>query len=225
MTTYTTPHFATGPSDRNVRSDRESLQRARPAPAAATYRNAGVSDEAAVLADARTPDWQPAGSSTGVPKAAIGALGAALVGGIALAIVLMAPSNKVTKTAALPDPIAQATAQNAAAQKCGRHGRSDDRRHGPAGTGRRQRRGDGRLRAAASPGRYRRGARRRRRSGTRPGRDPARPCGWSTHRSRAPPTTSRWCEARRLARRTRRRSRRNRRHRRQHCTSHPTPPQ
>jgi hypothetical protein len=112
MTTYTTPHFATGPSDRNVRT--ESLNRARPA-SAATYRTAGVSDEAAALADGPTPDWQP-GASKGVPKAAIGALGAALVGGVALAIVLMAPSNKVTKQV-MPDPIAQATAQTAAAQK------------------------------------------------------------------------------------------------------------
>ncbi len=115
MTTYTTPHFATGPSDRNVRSDREPMNRVRPAPAAATYRTAGVSDEAAALADGPTPDWQP-GASKGVPKAAIGALGAALVGGVALAIVLMAPSNKVTKTVA-PDPIAQAAAQNADTQK------------------------------------------------------------------------------------------------------------
>ena len=112
MTTYTTPHFATGLPDRNVRS--ESGNRARPA-TAATYRTAGVSNEAAVLADGPTPDWQP-GASKGVPKAAIGALGAALVGGIALAVVLMAPSNKVTKQV-LPDPIAQATANNAATQK------------------------------------------------------------------------------------------------------------
>ena len=113
MTTYTTPHFATGLPDRNVRS--ESGNRARPA-TAATYRTAGVSNEAAVLADGPTPDWQP-GASKGVPKAAIGALGAALVGGIALAIVLMAPSNKVVTKQVLPDPIAQATASNAATQK------------------------------------------------------------------------------------------------------------
>ena len=113
MTTYTTPHFATGLPDRNVRS--ESLNRARPAPAA-PYRTAGVSDEAAVMADGQTPDWQP-GASKGVPKAAIGALGAALVGGVALAIVLMAPSNKATKQVALPDPIAQAATANAATQK------------------------------------------------------------------------------------------------------------
>ena len=113
MTTYTTPHFATGLPDRNMRS--ESGDRARPA-TAATYRTAGMSDEAAVLADGPTPDWQP-GASKGVPKAAIGAVGAALVGGIALAIVLMAPSNKVTTKQVLPDPIAQATASNAATQK------------------------------------------------------------------------------------------------------------
>ncbi len=112
MTTYTTPHFATGLPDRNVRS--ESGNRARPA-TAATYRTAGVSDEAAAFADGPTPDWQPS-ASKGVPKAAIGALGAALVGGIALAIVLMAPSNKVTKQV-LPDPVAQATADNTAAPK------------------------------------------------------------------------------------------------------------
>ncbi len=111
MTTYTTPHFATGLPDRNVRPE----SGARPA-TAATYRTAGVSNEAAVLADGPTPDWQP-GASKGVPKAAIGALGAALVGGIALAIVLMAPSNKVTTKQVLPDPIAQATASNAATQK------------------------------------------------------------------------------------------------------------
>ena len=51
MTTYTTPHFATGLPDRNVRS--ESVNRARPAPAA-TYRTAGVSNEAA--ADRRRAD-------------------------------------------------------------------------------------------------------------------------------------------------------------------------
>ena len=113
MTTYTTPHFATGISDRNVRPE-PSLNRARPA-SAATYRTAGVTNEAALMADGQTPDWQP-GASKGVPKAAIGALGAALVGGVALAIVLLAPSNKVTKQV-MPDPIAQATAQNAAAQK------------------------------------------------------------------------------------------------------------
>ena len=112
MTTYTTPHFANGPSDRNVRPASESLNRARPAPAAATYRTAGVSNEGAVLAEGPTPDWQPGAAKGGVPKAAIGALGAALVGGVALAIVLMAPSNKVTKQVA-PDPIAQ----NAVTQK------------------------------------------------------------------------------------------------------------
>ena len=112
MTTYTTPHFATGLPDRNVRS--ESGTRTRPA-AAATYRTAGVSDEAAALADGPTPDWQPS-ASKGVPKAAIGAIGAALVGGVALAIVLMAPSNKVTKQV-LPDPVAQAAASNIATQK------------------------------------------------------------------------------------------------------------
>ena len=112
MTTYTTPHFATGLPDRNVRS--ESGNRARPA-TAATYRTAGVSNEGAVLAEGPTRDWQP-GASKGVPKAAIGALGAALVGGVALAIVLMAPANKVTKQV-LPDPIAQAAAQNDSAAK------------------------------------------------------------------------------------------------------------
>lgn len=114
MTTYTTPHFATGVSDRNLRTE-PSVNRARPA-SAAPYRTAGVSNEAAMLADGPTPDWQPGVAKGGVPKAAIGAMGAALVGGVALAIVLMAPSNKVVKHVS-PDPIAQATAQNAAAQK------------------------------------------------------------------------------------------------------------
>lgn len=112
MTTYTTPHFATGNSD--LRSE-PPLTRTRPA-AAAPYRTAAVPNEAAVLADARTPDWQPAAAKGGVPKAAIGALGAVLVGGAALAIVLLAPSNQVTKHVQ-PDPIAQASAQNVAAQK------------------------------------------------------------------------------------------------------------
>jgi hypothetical protein len=112
MTTYTTPHFANGPSDRNVRPASESLNRARPAPAAATHRTAGVSNEGAALAQGPTPDWQPGAAKGGVPKAAIGALGAALVGGVALAIVLMAPSNKVSKQVA-SDPIAQ----NAVTQK------------------------------------------------------------------------------------------------------------
>jgi hypothetical protein len=112
MTTYTTPHFATGLPDRTLPS--EPANRARPA-TAAIHRRAGVSNEAAVLADGPTPDWQP-GTSKGVPKAAIGALGAALVGGVALAIVLMAPSNNATK-AALPGPVVQATAGNAATPK------------------------------------------------------------------------------------------------------------
>jgi hypothetical protein len=109
MTTYNTPHFATGNSD--LRSE---TPRTRPA-SAATYRTAGVSNEAAAMRDGQTPDWQP-GASKGLPKAAIGAVGAALVGGIALAIVLMAPSNKVTK-AVQPDPIAAARASNEATQK------------------------------------------------------------------------------------------------------------
>lgn len=113
MTTYTTPHFATGVPDGNMRTN-PAPSRARPAPAA-TYRTAGVTNEAALMAEGRTPDWQP-GASRGVPKAAIGALGAALVGGVALAIVLLAPSNKVTKTP-MPDPIAQAAATNAAVAK------------------------------------------------------------------------------------------------------------
>ena len=112
MTTYTTPHFATGNSD--LRSE-PPLTRTRPA-SAATYRTAGVTNEAAVMADGRTPDWQPAAAKSGVPKAAIGALGAALVGGVALAIVLLAPGSQVTKQVQ-PDPVAQAAAQNAAAQK------------------------------------------------------------------------------------------------------------
>jgi len=114
MTTYTTPHFATGVSDRNLRPE-PTTSRARPA-SAALYRTAGVSNEAAMLADGPTPDWQPGVAKGGVPKVAIGALGAALVGGAALAIVLLAPSNKVVKQVT-PDPIATASAQNAAAQK------------------------------------------------------------------------------------------------------------
>jgi len=86
--------------------------RARPA-SAAPYRTAGVTNEAALMADGRTPDWQP-GVTKGVPKAAIGALGAALIGGAALAFVLMAPTDKVVKQT-LPDPIAQATASNGTA--------------------------------------------------------------------------------------------------------------
>ncbi|MBW8757605.1 MAG: hypothetical protein JF586_08350 [Burkholderiales bacterium] len=68
------------------------------------------------MRDGPTPDWQP-GASKGVPKAAIGAVGAALVGGVALAIVLMAPSNKVTKSAQPGPVVAQAKAENDAAQK------------------------------------------------------------------------------------------------------------
>jgi len=109
MTTYNTPHFATGNSD--LRSE---PPRTRPA-SAVPYRNAGVANEAAAMRDGPTPDWQP-GASKGVPKAAIGAVGAALVGGVALAIVLMAPSNKVTKVAQ-PGPVAQAKAETDAAQK------------------------------------------------------------------------------------------------------------
>ena len=109
MTTYTTPHFATGHSD--LRSE-PPLTRTRPA-SAAPYRTAAVPNEAAVMADGPTPDWQPAAAKGGVPKAAIGALGAVLVGGAALAIVLLAPSNQVTKHVQ-PDPIAQASAQKTA---------------------------------------------------------------------------------------------------------------
>lgn len=116
MTTYTTPHFANGSSDRNVRPAGESFNRPRPAAAAASYRTAGVSNEGAALAEGPTADWQPGNAKGGVPKAAIGALGAALVGGVALAIVLLAPSAKVTKQV-MPDPIAQAAAQNTATQK------------------------------------------------------------------------------------------------------------
>ena len=114
MTTYTTPQFATGLSDRPVRPE-SSLNRARPA-SAAPYRTAGVTNESALMTEGRTADWQPGVAKGGVPKAAIGALGAAMVGGIALAIVLLAPSNKVTKQV-MPDPIAQAAATNAATQK------------------------------------------------------------------------------------------------------------
>jgi len=110
MTTYDTPHFATGNSD--LRSE---TPRTRPA-SAAPYRTAGVATEAAAMRDGPTPDWQP-GASKGVPKAAIGAVGAALVGGVALAIVLMAPSNKVTKPAQPGSVVAQAKAENDAAQK------------------------------------------------------------------------------------------------------------
>ncbi|HEY8975122.1 MAG TPA: hypothetical protein VIN75_12950 [Burkholderiaceae bacterium] len=110
MTTYDTPHFATGNSD--LRSE---PPRPRPA-SAAPYRTAGVTNEAAAMREVgQRPDWQP-GASKGVPKAAIGAVGAALVGGVALAIVLMAPSNKVVKHVQ-PDPIAQARSENNAAQK------------------------------------------------------------------------------------------------------------
>jgi hypothetical protein len=113
MTTYTTPQFATGVSDGNVRPS-PALNRARTA-SAAPYRTAGVTNEAALMADGHTPEWQP-GASKGVPKAAIGALGAALVGGVALAIVLMSSQDKVTRQVN-PDPIAQATANNAPAAK------------------------------------------------------------------------------------------------------------
>jgi len=108
MTTYTTPHLATGNSD--LRSE---PSRIRPASAGAR-RTAGVPHETAGMREGPTPDWQP-GASKGVPKAAIGALGAALVGGVALAIVLMAPSNKVAPRHAQPDPIAEARSGNAAA--------------------------------------------------------------------------------------------------------------
>ena len=114
MTTYNTPHFATGVSDGNTTRPQTTATRARPA-SAATYRTAGVTNEAALMSEGQTPDWQP-GASKGVPKAAIGALGAALVGGVALAIVLMAPGNKVVKHTQ-PDPIAQAAADNEAAAK------------------------------------------------------------------------------------------------------------
>ena len=110
MTTYDTPHFATGNSDL-----RSATPRTRPA-SAAPYRTAGATTEAAAMRDGPTPDWQP-GASRGVPKAAIGAVGAALVGGIALAIVLMAPSNKVTKAAQPGQVVAQAKAENDTAQK------------------------------------------------------------------------------------------------------------
>jgi len=89
MTTYTTPHPATGHS--NPRSD---MPRIRPA-SAATSRTAAASND---------PD-----ASKGVPKAVVGVVGAALVGGVVLAITLLAPSSKVVKHAQ-PDPIAESRA-------------------------------------------------------------------------------------------------------------------
>ncbi len=106
MTTYTTPHYANDLPDRNVRtaSDKESIRHARGAETSAA--------RSGDMSGARTVDWQP-GASKGVPKAAIGALGATIVGGIALAIVLISPSNKITKPAT-PDPIAAAATQSTA---------------------------------------------------------------------------------------------------------------
>jgi hypothetical protein len=103
MTTYTPPHPATAHA--NPRPD---MPRIRPA-----RRAVGASNETDALRDGPTPGWQP-GASKGVPKAAVGVAGAALVGGVALALMLLAPSAKVVKHAQ-PDPIAEARAGNAAA--------------------------------------------------------------------------------------------------------------
>ncbi|HYP34655.1 MAG TPA: hypothetical protein VES00_22495 [Burkholderiaceae bacterium] len=102
MTTYTTPHPATGHS--NPRSD---MPRIRPA-SAATSRTAAASNDPDALRGGQTPGWQP-GASKGVPKAVVGVVGAALVGGVVLAITLLAPSSKVVKHAQ-PDPIAESRA-------------------------------------------------------------------------------------------------------------------
>jgi hypothetical protein len=176
MTTYTTPHFATGLSERNVRPE-PALNRARPAPAA-TYRTAGVTNEAALMADGQTPDWQPA-AAKGVPKAAIGAVGAALVGGVALAIVLLAPSSKVTKQV-LPDPIAQAPPTALPRQKSADSADAAVKRDW---TIRRRPQAP----AANRPTLRRPTERRspRRRPGTGPGRDPGKRRRWSTPRSPA----------------------------------------
>jgi hypothetical protein len=53
---------------------------------------------------ARTSPWEP-GASSGAPKVLVGLAGAALVGGIALGIVLLSPSPKTAKPAANP-PVA-----------------------------------------------------------------------------------------------------------------------
>jgi len=122
MTTYTPPHFATGLPERHVRSalDKETNRNARAPYGTQELRTGSGSAAARDLrgapialdpSDVRTADWQPAAGS-GVPKAAIGALGVALIGGVALAIVLMAPS-KVTK-AVNADPFAVAATQNGA---------------------------------------------------------------------------------------------------------------
>ena len=113
MTTYTTPHLANGLSDRNVRSSEKESNTTRARTATPVYKTAAVSDEGALLADAHTPDWQP-NKSGGVPKVAIGVLGAALIGAAAVAALMLAPSDKVTKTVN-PAPIATAATQDAAA--------------------------------------------------------------------------------------------------------------
>jgi hypothetical protein len=110
MTTYTPPHFANGLSDRNVRPSEKESNTRRARTVTPVYPAAAVNDEGAILADAYTPDWQPQ-KAKGMPKAAIGVFGAAVIGGIAVAALMLAPADKVTKNV-VPDPIAAAAAQN-----------------------------------------------------------------------------------------------------------------
>lgn len=131
MTTTTTPNVSPGLSDRGVRdvSGDEPIHRA-PATAAGPRDLRDLRDPAlgerrepaldapagpVDVAGVRTAEWAPGGVH-GVPKAAIGVLGAALVGGVALAIVLIGPGDKVVKPAsqsvamapAAPGPAASA---------------------------------------------------------------------------------------------------------------------
>jgi hypothetical protein len=108
MTTTTTPNVSPGLSDRGVRavSGDEQINRAprdlrdlrEPAPADRREPSLAAPRGPVDVAGVRTAEWSP-GGTRGVPKAAIGVVGAALVGGVALALVLIGPGDKVVKPA------------------------------------------------------------------------------------------------------------------------------
>ena len=108
MTTYTTPNVSSGLTDRGVRnvSGNEQINGAPrdlrdlrgPAPGVRREPSLAAAPGPVDVAAVRTADWSP-GGTRGVPKAAIGVVGAALVGGVALALVLIGPGDKVVKPA------------------------------------------------------------------------------------------------------------------------------
>jgi hypothetical protein len=121
MTTYTTPNVSSGLTDRGVRdvsgteqiNDNGAARDLRdlrgPVPDDRREPSLAAARGPVDVAGVRTAEWSP-GGTRGVPKAAIGVVGAALVGGVALALVLIGPGDKVVK------PASQAVAMAPASQ-------------------------------------------------------------------------------------------------------------